>query len=100
MRGDLVRICIVRRGNGYLGRDLLRIRVVRLSRRNIGGICAVSLVLCSRRWVELRLNHHRNRVDGTGDATSGFFDRSGPDTSATDGIDDGIHEDDVVVYER
>ena len=86
LRGDLLGVCIVGLGWGALGVDLLRIR-------------AVIQVLCSRRCVELRLTHWRTRVDSAG-ASGGFSDRSGPDTFATDGIDDGVQEDDIVVYER
>lgn len=85
---------------GGFGRDLLRIRIVRLGRRGIGGVRATFLVLYTRRCVGLRLNHRDTGVDGTGSAGNRFLDRSSPDAPATNGVDDCVQEDDVVVYER
>jgi len=98
LRRDLLRIHIVWRDRRHWGGSLWRVSAVRLWGRDTGRICAVSLVLCGRCGTELRLDHWR-RIDGTGDDTSGFLDRSDPYASAADGIDDSIHEDDIVVYE-
>lgn len=93
LRGSLLWI-----GSVGLSRGALRIGAIRLGRGCIGRVGAV--ILCNRRRNELGLNHWQTGVDGTGGAGSGLFDRCGPNTSTTDGIDDGVQEDDIIVDER